>query len=216
MRRAAAHTFGRGTGSGRHWVLTVISAAEADARRSPSAGGRRASKRLPQEVHMASTNARTTTHTDRERALRGAARAVGAVFLIVGILGFVPGVTSHVGSMEFAGHDSPSELLHVFQVSVLHNLVHIAFGIAGLLMASRARSAFWYLVGGGAIYLLLALYGAVIEKGESANFVPVNRADDWLHLGLGIGMIALGLLLTPHNVERRIEANRGRTAPNPS
>jgi hypothetical protein len=71
-------------------------------------------------------------------------------------------------------------------------------------------------VGGGAIYLLLALYGAVIEKGESANFVPVNRADDWLHLGLGIGMIALGLLLTPHHVERGVDASHGRAAPHPS
>jgi hypothetical protein len=44
------------------------------------------------------------------------------------------------------------------------------------------------------IYLVLAIYGAVIDHHSSANFVPVNAADNWLHLGLGIGMIGLGMV----------------------
>ena len=46
-----------------------------------------------------------------------------------------------------------------------------------------------------AIYLLLFLYGLVVDKDSQANFVPLNRADDWLHLVLGVGMIALGVVL---------------------
>jgi hypothetical protein len=41
---------------------------------------------------------------------------------------------------------------------------------------------------------VLWLYGLLIDHGSDANFVPVNTADNWLHLGLGVGMIALGLL----------------------
>jgi hypothetical protein len=72
--------------------------------------------------------------------------------------------------------------------------VHVLFGAAGLAMARTAEGARRYLIGGGAIYLVLWLYGLVIDHGSAANFVPVNSADNWLHLILGIGMIGLGVL----------------------
>ena len=127
--------------------------------------------------------------------MQRAAAAVGAVFLLVGILGFIPGITSNFDSMEFAGTESDAELLGIFEVSVLHNLVHLLFGIAGLAMARRWESARAYLIGGGLIYLVLWIYGLVIDKDSDANFVPVNKADDWLHLVLGLAMVALGLIL---------------------
>jgi len=86
-------------------------------------------------------------------------------------------------------------LLGLFQVSVLHNIVHLLFGVAGLALSHQARTATSYLIGGGVIYLVLWIYGLVIDKQSSANFVPLNAADNWLHLGLCIGMIALGMLL---------------------
>jgi len=60
-------------------------------------------------------------------------------------------------------------------------------------------------VGGGVIYLVLWLYGLVIDKESSANFVPVNSADDWLHFLLGVGMVALGLLLTRRTAVARTD-----------
>jgi arginine exporter protein ArgO len=124
-----------------------------------------------------------------------AAGAVGAVFLLVGILGFVPGITTGYDTMTFAGHESEAMLLGVFAVSVLHNIVHLLFGAIGLAVAKSADAARTYLVVGGAIYLVLWVYGLVIDKSSSANFVPVNSADDWLHFVLGVGMIALGVTL---------------------
>ncbi len=125
-----------------------------------------------------------------------AATAVGAVFLLVGILGFVPGITTGYSSMEFAGHESNAKLLGIFEVSVLHNIVHLLFGVAGLALARAWDSARAYLLGGGAIYVVLWLYGLLIDKTSPANFVPVNRADDWLHLVLGVAMIGVGVALT--------------------
>jgi hypothetical protein len=142
-----------------------------------------------------------TAMVDRTRGgigatnMQKAAAAVGAVFLLVGILGFIPGITSDFDAMEAAGADSDAELLGIFEVSVLHNLVHLLFGVAGLAMARRWDSARAYLIGGGLIYLVLWVYGLVVDKGSDANFVPVNAADDWLHLVLGLGMVALGLIL---------------------
>ena len=133
--------------------------------------------------------------------------AVGAVFLLVGVLGFIPGITTNYSDMSFASHDSAAKLLGIFQVSVLHNIVHLLFGIAGIALARQARTAYLYLVGGGAIYLVLWLYGLVVDKDSSANFVPVNSADDWLHFLLGVGMIAAGVLLS----RRSAAASAGST-----
>ncbi len=123
------------------------------------------------------------------------AMVVSAVFLLVGVLGFIPGVTTDYDTMQFAGHGSSAMLLGVFQVSILHNIVHLLFGIVGLAMARSAGGARLYLIGGGVIYLLLWIYGLIIDHGSAANFVPLNNADNWLHLGLGVGMIVLGLVL---------------------
>jgi hypothetical protein len=128
--------------------------------------------------------------------LRMAARVVGAVFLLVGVLGFIPGITSDYGSMSGAGHSSMAMLLGIFQVSILHNIVHLLFGAAGIALSRTHSGARSYLIGGGVIYLVLWIYGLVIDQNSAANFVPVNTADNWLHLVLGLGMIGLGVALS--------------------
>jgi hypothetical protein len=124
-----------------------------------------------------------------------AALVVGAVFLLVGIAGFIPGLTTNYDTLEFAGHHSGALLLGLFNVSILHNLVHLAFGVAGVALARTVSGARGFLIGGGVVYLVLWLYGLVIDMTGDANFVPVNDADNWLHLVLAIGMIGLGVAL---------------------
>ncbi len=116
----------------------------------------------------------------------------GAVFLLVGILGFVPGVTSNFGDLELLGRDSHAELLGLFQVSVLHNIVHLLF-VVGLLAAKNRASAIAFLIGGGIVYLAVWAYGSLIDLSGGLNFLPLNTTDNLLHLGLGIGMVALGV-----------------------
>lgn len=148
---------------------------------------------------MAEHAGRTMTRTP----VQTAALAVGVVFLLVGILGFIPGITTNYDTMTFAGHESEALLLGIFEVSILHNIVHLLFGVAGVAMARTVGAARSYLIGGGIIYLVLWLYGLIIDKDGSANFVPVNSADDWLHFVLGVGMIALGYLLTRRTTTHR-------------
>ena len=129
------------------------------------------------------------------RPVQKAAAAVGAAFLVVGVLGFVPGITSHYDEMSFAGH-SGALLLGLFAVSVLHNLVHLLFGVAGLLGARNTQFSRAFLVVGGGIYVFLWVYGSAIGEHTGANFLPINTADNWLHLGLGAAMILLGVVTT--------------------
>lgn len=128
-------------------------------------------------------------------AVQWAAIAVGAVFLLVGVLGFIPGVTTNYDELTFAGHHSGAQLFGVFNVSGLHNVVHLVFGVLGIALSGTFTGARGFLIGSGVVYAALWLYGLVIDHDSGANFVPVNTADNWLHLGLAAGMLALGLLL---------------------
>ena len=125
--------------------------------------------------------------------VQNVARLVGIVFLLVGIAGFIPGVTTNLyEGLEFAGNDGTAELLGIFQVSVLHNIVHGLFGLAGLALAATPSGARTYLIGGGAIYLVLFMIGII----GGGDWIPVDDADNWLHLLLGAGMVGLGVLTT--------------------
>jgi hypothetical protein len=156
----------------------------------------------------------STTHTGRsdqasaEKFARTAAAVVGATFLLVGILGFIPGITTNYSDLAFAGHHSDAKLIGIFEVSVLHNVVHLLFGVAGLALARKAMTAVTYLIVGGVIYAVLWIYGLVVDKESSANFVPLNNADNWLHLILAVGMVGLGLV-----AQRSIRGGVGSQTP---
>lgn len=121
------------------------------------------------------------------------AKLVAAVFVLVGISGFIPGVTTNLyDGLEFAGDDSTAELLGVFKTSILHNIVHLLFGIVGLWMSRTWSGARTYLIGGGIIYIALWILGLL----GGLAWIPANDADDWLHFVLGVVMIGLGVVTT--------------------
>jgi len=155
----------------------------------------------------------TIRNTDRstgyaKTAIEKAALAVGIVFLVVGIAGFIPGVTTNIDTLQFAGHESEALLFGVFQVSILHNLVHLLFGVVGIVVARSSAASRNYLIWGGVVYALLWIYGLFVNGDSPANFIPMNDADDWLHLVLAVGMIALGLLVGRDRTAGRDRANR--------
>jgi hypothetical protein len=122
--------------------------------------------------------------------LQTVALLTGIVFLLVGILGFIPGITTNAPG-DFSGSGSDAELFGIFEVSILHNIVHLLYGLVGIALARTWDGAKTFLIGGGVIYLLLWILGLI----GGANWVPANTADDWLHFVLGAGMVAAGFLL---------------------
>jgi hypothetical protein len=136
-----------------------------------------------------------TTRGRTSSPLQQVAAIVATVFLLVGILGFVPGITQNLDQITIAGHESRAALLGIFQVNVLHNIVHLLFGVGGLALARAPSSARAFLLYGGIVYLVVFLYGVLIDLDSPANVVALNTADNWLHLALGAGMVALAFLV---------------------
>jgi len=123
----------------------------------------------------------------RMKAVKGLALGVGAVFLLIGLLGFA--VT---GFDDFAG--VTDETLLGFELNPLHNIVHLAIGLAGLGLArtlSGARTYGWLLaVGYGATFL----YGLFAVGNPDINFLSLNGADNGLHLVSVILGLVIALL----------------------
>ncbi|MFD4422220.1 DUF4383 domain-containing protein [Agromyces sp. NPDC058484] len=145
-------------------------------------------------MHATAHQAGTTRYAGTP--VQKVAAVFGVVFLFFGIAGFIPGLTTDVDTILFFGHESGALLLGLFQVSILHNIVHLLFGVAGLWLATSFAGSRAYLIWGGVIYAVLLLYGLFVAGAEHAgNFVPINVADNWLHAGLAVAMILLGVLL---------------------
>ncbi|PZE64343.1 DUF4383 domain-containing protein [Curtobacterium sp. MCBD17_021] len=145
---------------------------------------------------MTTTASTRSDHGYGRTLTQKGALVFGVVFLIVGIAGFIPGLTMDMGSMMAAGNDSEAHLLGLFQVSVLHNIVHLLFGIVGLIAARSFGFSRQYLLVGGIIYAVLFIYGLFTAgMSSAANFVPLNSADNVLHLILAVAMILLGIVL---------------------
>ena len=139
----------------------------------------------------------------RERTdVQRAAFVFGIVLLAVGILGFIPGITSDYDRLT-TFDDVGAKLLGIFGVSILENIVHLLYGVAGLAAAASWAASKNYFIWGGVIYLVVWLYGLLIDLDSSANFLGVNTAANWLHFLLGVVMIGAGFLLS-----RRVVATR--------
>ena len=128
---------------------------------------------------------------------------VGILLIVVGILGFIPGVTTQYGELRFLGPDSHAMFLNLFQVSMLLNIVQIVIGAVGLAMSRSGMGARNFLMAFGALYIVLSIYGLSVGVDSAANFLALNTLDNWTHMVLGVLMIGAGWILSRHLAEDR-------------
>jgi hypothetical protein len=126
--------------------------------------------------------------------IQRAAMLFGIVFLVVTVAGFIPGITTDYDRLT-TFDDVGAQIFGIFGVNILENIVHLLFGIAGLLAAATFAASRTYFLAGGAIYLAVWLYGLLIDLSSSANFLGVNTAANWLHFTLGVVLLAIGFVL---------------------
>lgn len=120
----------------------------------------------------------------------------GAVYLLVGLLGFA--YTGGVGFVATSG----GLILGIFEVNPLHNVAHLLIGaallIAGLTRAAAAKAVNITI---GAVYLLLGIVGFFLV-GTGANILALNTPDHFLHLVSAIVLLGVGL-----GAERTVRAS---------
>ena len=109
---------------------------------------------------------------------RTVAVAFGAIYLLVGIIGFVL--------------DSP--LLGLFEVNLLHNVVHILLGAVLLYGSMSYSSAIMAARGVGAVRVLLGIVGFIVPDGF--GLVTLGGHDIWLHIASGAILLATGFMAT--------------------
>ncbi len=126
----------------------------------------------------------------------------GTTLLLVGVAGFF--VSS---SFDTGGAVQGDELI-AFEVNGWHNIVHIASGLLGLALWRSVAGARSFALGFGAVYAVVAVWGFV-DGSDILGLIPVNTADNWLHVAIAAAGIAAGLAPTP---DRGPAAGRTRTA----
>jgi hypothetical protein len=108
----------------------------------------------------------------------------GVVFILVAILGFL---TDGGTSM---GVEDPGMVLGLFPVNLLHNIVHLLFGVWGIAASRRWDASVQYCRIGGIIYIVLTILGLIAPT--TFGLIPIGGNDIWLHALLGIALAAVG------------------------
>ncbi len=128
---------------------------------------------------------------------------LGIVLMLVGVLGFIPGITTQYSELMFLGPASHAMFFGLFQVSMLLNIVQLAIGATGWTMSRTEHGARNFLMGAGALYIVLAIFGLIVGVDSAANFLSLNMMDNWTHLVLGIVMIVAGWLFSRNRTADR-------------
>jgi hypothetical protein len=114
------------------------------------------------------------------------AQFIGVLFLVVGVLGFLPGVLSnpHPDAVPGLFADGGYGLLFgLFPVNWIHNLVHLGVGIAGLSFARSVSEARGFARGLTWFYGILAVMGIIPALSMTFGLIPLHGWDVWLHGG---------------------------------
>jgi hypothetical protein len=117
----------------------------------------------------------------------------GIVYLAVGILGMLPFLGGTFGM-------TPSNLLNLFSINLLHNAVHIVIGLAGLAAASSEAQSRRYtqIVG-----VFLLVIGAIGLFDPVHNLLPLGGVDIALHLLSGAVLAYFGFTTEPARLATR-------------
>jgi len=116
--------------------------------------------------------------------LKKAAWVAGIIFVVIGIGGFIPALTSK-------DNMGMTLLFGIFMVGAVHNVIHLVSGVAALLCTKSEKYAMMYFRVFGIIYGLVTLVG-FIQGDTVLGIIDVNTADNFLHLGISLVSLYLG------------------------
>ena len=105
----------------------------------------------------------------------------GIAFLVIGASGFFMLTPGHETGDDLVVKHSYGLAMGLFPVNILHNLVHLLFGVWGLLAYRSLRGSIAYARGVAIIYAVLAIMGLIPGLDTMFGLVPLYGNDIWLH-----------------------------------
>lgn len=132
-------------------------------------------------------------------SVRNFAVIFGVVFLIVGIAGFIPAFLTPLGPEhpELAVTAGAGLLFGLFAVNVVHNIVHLIFGVWGLAASRSVSGSVLYARSVAVIYALLVVMGLFPVLQTTFGLIPLFGHDIWLHLLLAAIAAYFGFVARP-------------------
>ncbi|OQW48879.1 MAG: hypothetical protein A4S09_12995 [Proteobacteria bacterium SG_bin7] len=120
--------------------------------------------------------------------LRKFTSIMGWIFLLIGVLGFIPGLLTppHVGDPSLAATDSYGRFLGLFPVNSIHNMVHLVFGLWGVTASKDLLASRKFCKANCVIYGVLAVMGLIPGLNTLFRLMPIHSHDIWLHAGIAI------------------------------
>jgi hypothetical protein len=134
-------------------------------------------------------------HAEDLRMDQGTRRSQAQVYaLLIGAVLTIAGIAGFFYNSDFTSDKSVRDaILGILDVNGWHNVFHIATGVLGLVAAGSYASARSYALGFGIVYIAVAIWGFIVGDGDSIlSILPVNTADNVLHLLIGVSGIAAG------------------------
>jgi hypothetical protein len=130
---------------------------------------------------------------------RNFALIFGIVYALVGVLGFIPGVTASppAGAPGLAVDAGYGYLLGLFPINALHNVVHAAVGLAGIAASARAASARAYARALAVVFAILTVMGLFPGLDTTFGLIPLFGHDVWLHALTAAGAGYFGFAARP-------------------
>ena len=133
---------------------------------------------------------------------------IGATLVLVGLLGFLAEATFDTSAGSDPGAVDGENFI-LFEVNGWHNVVHIASGLFLLALAGRHRTARTAALAFGGIYAVVTVIG-LIDGHDVLGVIPVNPADNVLHILLTVAALAAGLSSDRDRREVRTRADNRR------
>ncbi|ADV66343.1 DUF4383 domain-containing protein [Deinococcus maricopensis] len=115
--------------------------------------------------------------------VRTFALIIGIIYLLVGIMGFIPSLVSAPTGPDLVVHANHGRLLGLFPVNLTHNLVHLAIGVWALAASRSFSGSVGFARGLTVLYGLLAIMGLIPGLNTMFGLAPLHGNDVWLHAG---------------------------------
>ncbi len=138
--------------------------------------------------------------------IRTFALVFGIIYLLVGILGFIPSLSTHPADAPHLSVESGhGYLLGLFPINILHNVVHLIIGVAGIVASRSLGGARFYAQALAVVYGLLAVLGLIPATNTTFGLIPIHGNDIWLHALSALIAAYFGFIVRPSDEATRAD-----------